>query len=107
MPYFVVTCERSSGWNWLLPMRRQAHWEVHATFLDALASEGFIVAGGPLGSEDDAKRVMHIVSAPDRETVEGRLAHDPWAPMRLLTIAAIEPWTILLGGLHAAHEHDG
>jgi uncharacterized protein len=102
MPYFVVVRERSSGWNWSLPMRRQADWEPHAAFLDALESEGFIVAGGPLGDEDTAARVLLVVSAPDRDAIETRMAEDPWTPMRLLRTVSIEPWTVLLGGFRAA-----
>ena len=98
MPYFVLIRERSSGWDWTLPMRRQPEWEAHATFLDALETEGFIVAGGPLGSEDEAARVMLVVSAPDRETIDARMAEDPWTPMHLLASVSVEPWTVLLGG---------
>jgi uncharacterized protein YciI len=98
MPHFVLVRERSSGWDWSLPMRRQPEWEAHAAFMDALEAEGFIVAAGPLGSEDEAARVMHIVSAPDRETIDTRMAEDPWTPMHLLTSVSIEPWTVLLGG---------
>ncbi len=102
MPYFVVLRERGSGWNWSLPMRQQAEWLAHAALMDALESEGFIVAGGPLGGEDDAARIMHVVNAPDRGAVETRMAQDPWTPMQLLTTVSIEPWTVLLGGFHAA-----
>jgi uncharacterized protein YciI len=102
MPYFVVVRERSSGWNWSVPMRRQAEWQAHAAFMDALESEGFIVAGGPLGAEDEAARVMLVVSAPNRGAVEARMAEDPWTPMGLLTTAGIEPWTVLLGGFRTA-----
>lgn len=101
MPYFVLTRERSSGWNWSVPMRRQVEWEAHAAFLDALECEGFIVAGGPLGGEDDAARVMLVVRAPDRDAVETRMAQDPWTPMHLLTTVSVEPWTVLLGGFRA------
>ena len=98
MPYFVVVRERSSAWNWTKPMRAQAEWYAHAAFLDALTSAGFIVAGGPLGDEDAARRVMLVVDAPDRDTIEARMADDPWTPMRLLRTVSVEPWTILLGG---------
>jgi uncharacterized protein YciI len=101
MPYFVVIRERSSGWNWSAPMRGQAAWTAHAAFMDALESEGFIVAGGPLGAEDVAKRVMHVVSALDRDAIEARMAEDPWTPMSLLSTVSIEPWTVLLGGFRA------
>ncbi len=98
MSYFVVIRERSSAWNWSVPMRRQAEWEPHAAFLEALVAEGFIVAGGPLGDEDTAARVMLVMNAPDRDAVETRMAADPWTPMRLLNTVSIEPWTVLLGG---------
>ena len=107
MPYFVLIRERSSAWNWSLPMRRQAEWEAHAAFMDALESEAFLVAGGPLGAEDDAARVMHVVSAPDREAIETRMAEDPWTPMQLLTTVSIEPWTVLLGGFRDARSREG
>ncbi len=98
MPYFVVVRERGAGWNWSVPMRRQAEWEAHAAFMDALESEGFIVAGGPLGDEDAAARVIHVVRAPDRDAIESRMAEDPWTPMNLLSTVSIEPWTVLLAG---------
>ncbi|MBC5824212.1 MAG: hypothetical protein GIX02_05150 [Candidatus Eremiobacteraeota bacterium] len=102
MPYFVLICERTSGWDWSVPMRRQPEWEAHAAFTDALESEGFILAGGPLGDEDDAARVMHIVSAPDRDAITTRMAEDPWTPMHMLSTVSIEPWTVLLGGFRTA-----
>jgi uncharacterized protein YciI len=83
-------------------MRRQAKWEAHAAVMDALVSEGLIVAGGPLGGEDDAARVMHVVRAPDREAIEACMARDPWTAMNLLRTISFEPWTVLLGGFHAA-----
>lgn len=98
MPYFVVVRQRAAGWDWSVPMRRQVAWEAHAAFMDALADEGFVVAGGPLGSEDDAARVLHVVNAPNDDAIEARLAEDPWAPMGLLKTVSIEPWTVLLGG---------
>jgi uncharacterized protein YciI len=107
MPYFVVIRKRSSGWNWSVPMRRQAGWDAHAAFMDALESEGFIVAGGPLGGEDDAARVMHVVFAPDARTVEARLAQDPWDPPHLLSTVSIEPWTVLLGGFRKVERGSG
>ena len=82
-----------------MPMRRQQEWEAHAAFMDALADEGFIVAGGPLGGEDDAKRVLHIIDAPDRSAIEVRMNEDVWTRMKLLTTVSIEPWTVLLGSL--------
>jgi uncharacterized protein YciI len=101
MAYFVLIRERAGGWDWKKPMRQQAAWEAHAAFMDLLAEDGFILAGGPLGSEDTAPRVMHVVAAPDADAVERRMAEDPWTPMSLLRTLSIEPWTVLLGGFSA------
>ena len=98
MPYFVVIRERSSGWNWSLPMRQQKEWDAHAAFMDAMVDDGFLLAGGPLGDEDSASRVLHVVSAAEAGAIELRLAQDPWTHMRLLKTVSIEPWTVLLGG---------
>ena len=57
MPRFVLIRERAGGWDWNTPMREQTAWDTHAAFMDRLADEGFILAGGPLGSEDEAPRV--------------------------------------------------
>jgi hypothetical protein len=58
MPYFVIVRERGRAWDWAMPMRSQVQWDAHAAFMDALAEEGFILAGGPLGDEDRAARVI-------------------------------------------------
>ncbi len=83
-------------------MRRQAEWEAHAQFMDALADAEFILAGGPLGGEDDARRVLHVVSARDKAAVEAKLAEDPWTAMGLLETASIEPWNVLLGSVRTS-----
>jgi uncharacterized protein len=101
MSYFIMISERAGGWDWSRPLRRQAAWDAHAAFMDNLAAEGFIVAGGPLGNEDAAPRVLHVISAPDAAAIERRMAEDPWISMGLLRTVSIEPWTILLGGLRS------
>jgi uncharacterized protein YciI len=100
MPYFVVTVERGEAWDWSKPMRGQTQWEEHAAFMDALAKERFILAGGPLGDEDRAPRILHVVEAPNEEAVRTRLATDPWS-QNLLKVIGIEAWTVLLGGFRA------
>jgi len=99
MPYFVVINERGTAWDWSRPMREQREWDAHAAFMDELADTGFIIAGGPLGGEDDAPRVLHVIEAQDRASIERRMERDPWIAMNLLKRASVEPWTILLGGL--------
>jgi len=101
MPYFVVIRERGDAWDWSKPMRRQARFGEHAEFMDALTENGFIVAGGPLGTEDDAARVLHIMEAANEDAVRFRLQGDPWGE-GMLRLVSIEPWTVLLGGFGAA-----
>jgi uncharacterized protein YciI len=74
-------------------MREQERWDDHAAFMDSLAAEGFIVLGGPLG---DGSKFMHVVDAASEREIERRLEEDPWTPMRLLRLAGVEPWEVLL-----------
>jgi uncharacterized protein YciI len=79
-------------------MVEQARWADHATFMNRLVDEGFVVLGGPL---DDGEHTLLIIDAETEEDVRARLADDPWTPMGLLRIAKIVPWRILLGGASA------
>jgi len=74
-------------------MRSQALWAEHAAFMNALAAEGFVVLGGPLGSGEE---ILLIIDAIGENVVRARLAADPWSESGLLEIDRIEPWTILL-----------
>ena len=91
--YVAVRRIRGRAWDASLPMRAQAQWAEHAAFMNALATEGFVVLGGPVGSGEE---VLLIVNAPDEGTVRARLAADPWTASGLLDIKTVEPWTILL-----------
>jgi hypothetical protein len=51
--------------------------------MDALATEGFVVQGGPLGGTE---RFLFVVDAEDEPTLRSRLAADPWTPMEMLVI---------------------
>ncbi len=92
--YYVVLRERGENWNARIPMRQQEQWEKHAAFMDALADEGFVILGGPLG--DGEEKFLHIVAAESEQAIETRLADDPWTPLRLLRTASFERWEILL-----------
>ena len=76
-------------------MREQDRWDDHAAFMDALADEGLIVRGGPLGEGD--RRFLLIFDAPSEAAIRSRLDDDPWTPMDMLRIAALDSWEILLG----------
>jgi uncharacterized protein YciI len=92
--YFAVIRERGQAWDASRSMRAQDRWTEHAAFMDALADEGFVVQGGPLGDE---ALFLLIVDAESVVAVRARLAADPWVPMGLLRIGSVEPWEILLG----------
>lgn len=93
--FFAVRLTRGGPWDWSRDLREQAGWVQHAAFMDALVAEGFIVLGGPLAGE---REILHAVQAPSEQAVRERLAADNWAANGMLTIASIEPWTVLLDG---------
>jgi uncharacterized protein YciI len=92
--YFLVTRGWGPAWDRARPRRGQDNWDEHAAFMDALAEEGFVVLGGPVGDVDTGRTVL-VVRAESEEAVRERLAGDPW-PEDLLTIESIEPWSVWL-----------
>jgi len=78
-------------------LEEQSDWAAHATFMDGLVDEGFIVLGGPLADE---VRVVHAVEAESEEVVRATLGRDPWSETHL-RIDTIESWTIRLNGRRA------
>jgi uncharacterized protein YciI len=93
--WFAVTREQGPAWDPSRGMREQDAWPEHAAFMDALAAEGFVILGGPLG---DGNRTLLIVDAESEEAVHDRLAADTWAPMDVLRVTSVERWEILLRG---------
>jgi len=95
MPMFHVVVSRS-GPEWLRgrPLEEQTGWDEHASFMDALVEEGFIVLGGPLADEE---RVVHAIDASSEDEIRARLARDPWSGSHLV-VDVVEEWTIRLDG---------
>jgi hypothetical protein len=91
---FAVVREHGPAWRRSLALEEQEGWREHAAFMNALADEGVVVLGGPLG---DGERVLLAVAAGSADEVRARLAPDPWSGS-MLVIASIEPWDIRLGG---------
>jgi uncharacterized protein len=96
MTYFAVTTESGPAWDGTRSMREQEQWAEHATFMNALAEERFVVLGGPLG---DGTRRLLVIDAESEEAIRLRLAADPWNRMGLLRTVSVEHWEILLGDL--------
>ena len=92
--FHVVLTRSGSQWLRGRPLEEQSGWPAHASFMDRLVDEGFLVLGGPLADEH---RVVHAVEAESEESVRATLARDPWSGTHLV-VDAIEPWTIRLDG---------
>jgi len=93
--YFAVTTVHGPKWDATKSIRAQAGWEAHATFLDALVEDGFIVLGGPI---DDGEHALLVTDATDEVEVRRRLDADPWASMDLLHVGTVSRWAIWLDG---------
>ena len=92
--YCAVTETQGANWDPARARREQDKWGEHASFMDGLVEDGFVVLGGPVGNGDE---VLLIVRAGGEAEIEARLAADPWLPMEILRVAKIERWQILLG----------
>jgi hypothetical protein len=92
--FLVVVRRAGPQWDPGRPMEEQSGWDVHASFMDGLVDDGFIVLGGPLSDE---VRVAHAVEAESEDAVRATFARDPWSGTHL-RIDSIEPWTIRLDG---------
>jgi uncharacterized protein YciI len=62
--------------------------------MDALAEEGVVVLGGPIG-EGDGDNALLIVVADSEAEIRARLAEDPWAD-GVLIIESVRPWSVWL-----------
>jgi len=96
MPLFAVIRTRGSAWRESQPLEGQPEWTSHASFMNALAKDKFVMLGGPLEGSAD---VLLIVKADTADEIRSRLAEDPWSRNDLLRIARITPWTLRLGSL--------
>lgn len=93
---FAVIRTRGPRFDDAHPLEHQEDWRVHADFMNALASEGFMVLGGPLAGSRD---VLLIVRGKNEQEVEDRLAADCWTAKDLLRTVRISPWELRLGSL--------
>ncbi len=92
--FHVVVLRAGPEWDRSRPLEEQSGWDEHASFMDRLVDDGFIVLGGPLADEH---RVVHAVEAESEADVRATLARDPWSETHLV-VDAIDPWTIRLDG---------
>jgi uncharacterized protein YciI len=95
-PLFAVIRARGPAWDHSRPLEGQPEWPAHATFMNGLKAEGFVVLGGPL---EGTSEVLLIVRAENEAEVRSKLAADPWSANDLLRVARTAPWTLRLGSL--------
>jgi uncharacterized protein YciI len=93
--FFAVRMANGPRYDESRRRREQDGWDAHAAFMDGLVEDGFVILGGPVG---DGEQTMHVIEAEDERAIRRRFEADPWAPMGILEIASVEPWTIWLDG---------
>jgi len=84
---FVVTLIKGRACDASKPMRSQQQWTEHATLMDRLAADGFIVLGGPLGDEST---VLLVVKAAEESEIHSTFARDPWIQSGIREMQAIQ-----------------
>src|SRR6266699_878057 len=98
MSLFDVTREAGPGWSDGKSAFEQPAVNDHATFMNTLADEGFVLFAGPLaGSEHDRIRVLLIANAGSETDIHRRLADDPWARTQRVVTTSVEPWNLFVG----------
>jgi hypothetical protein len=98
MAVFALTMSHGRGWDATRGIREQQAWDEHASFMEGLVDDGFVILGGPL---DDGQHALLMVEAGDEQEVAARMREDPWALLGLLRISALERWNIWLDGRRA------
>lgn len=96
MKIFAVIRTQGAAWQGSVPLEKQPDWQAHASFMNGLQQEGFVVLGGPMDGTPD---VLLIVRANSADEIVERVAADPWSGQDLLRISRISPWTLRLGFL--------
>lgn len=93
---FAVIRTRGRAWQTSRSLEGQEGWDAHASFMNDLEKEGFVVLGGPLEDNCD---VLLIVRAQTPDEIVDRLSADPWTGLDLLRVSRVAPWTLRLGSL--------
>jgi len=93
---FAVIRSHGASWQALRSLEAQEDWEPHASFMNGLEQEGFVVLGGPLEGTPD---VLLIIRATTPEEIAERLSADPWSRRDLLRVSRVAPWDLRLGSL--------
>jgi hypothetical protein len=93
MMFLVILRRSGPEYDHSKPLEEQSGWDEHATFMDGLVEDGFVLLGGVLGDE---VRTAHAVEASSEEEIREQFACDPWSGSHLV-VDSVDPWTIRLG----------
>jgi uncharacterized protein YciI len=93
---FAVIRTCGAAWQPSHSLEDQADWDAHASFMNALEREGFVVLGGPLEGTAD---FLLIIRAQTADEIVNRLSADPWSRQDLLRLSRVTRWTLRLGSL--------
>jgi uncharacterized protein YciI len=91
---YAVIRTRGPAWQDATPLESQPEWQSHASFMNALERERFVILAGPLEGTPD---VLLVVRAHSPDAIRSRLDEDPWSTMDLLRVKQITPWDLRIG----------
>ena len=98
MSLFAVIREAGPGWTDGKGPFEQPAVNDHATFMNNLSEEGFVLFAGPLaGSEHGRIRALVIADAESESDIHRCLADDPWVGTQQLVTTSVEPWNLFVG----------
>lgn len=100
MKTVAVFLRPGSQWNPDLPVRKQAYWDEHARFMDALFDAGTVILAGPFS---DRSGSMVIMAAESAEAAMAIFREDPWTHQDILVAVDAREWTIFLDARDKAH----
>ena len=100
MARWVIRVQRGGPWDWSRGMREQDGWDEHATYMDGIFDEGWLLLAGPLEGD---RHTMWVVEAESEEEIQRRMQEDPWSKNGMLTPLTIERWDIVMDRLPKLH----
>ena len=93
MARYVIRVERGGPWDWSRDMREQDGWDDHASCMDGIFEEGFLLMVGPL---ENTRYTLWLVEADSEDQIRSRMAEDPWAANGMLRPVSIERWNVVM-----------
>ena len=90
MPLFAITYEHPNEDGW------KEHVMPHVAWLQDRLTDGSLLASGPF-TGTAVKSALLIMNAPDRATLNGLIASDPFAEHGLIENMIVDEWDPIFG----------